>query len=186
MSMQFALKLVAIVIAGTCLTTCAHSSKPTVPIANQPLVALSQISATVKDGQFTIYAARNGKRSAIVKRTPEDVGEEHTASVVEVKGSGGRIFLAQMFISQGEDEFWRDISAWVIDAASDQVLWQGEGRFANSFDSCDRITDLPEVEMDATSVVVRIRNETIAYELEVEMECEASAPVLREVFRRRL
>jgi hypothetical protein len=184
--MVMQLGVVNIFIASICLTTCSKSDKPTVPIANQPSAAFSQISAMVKDGQFTIYAARNGKRSEIVKRTPEDAGDEHTASVAEVKGSGGRIFFAQMFVSQGADEFWRDISAWVIDAASDQVLWQGEGRFANSFDSCDRITDVPEVEMDGTSVVVRLRNETIAYELQVEMECEDSAPVLREVFRRRL
>jgi hypothetical protein len=175
----------ALVAAGlsTWLTGCSRSPQTVVPVINLA-TGLSRISATVynNDG-FAIYAARGGKSYQLLDLNL-DLREQHevTAAADEIQSSNGRMVLAQLSIADGP---YRQISAWLVDAANDKVLWQGEGS-SSGLGVCEELTNIPKAEMDGNSVVIRLHSATVVKESDVTAKCRASAPVIREVFRQPL
>lgn len=76
-----------------------------------------------------------------------------------VEGATNRLTLVQLFCENGEDEFSRDIEAWVADKDG-KVLWTGKGSFSNSFDECQTL-DVPSARVEAnTLIIVQTRGTT--------------------------
>jgi hypothetical protein len=80
--------------------------------------------------------------------------DDVSGEAMEVEGSDGRLFLAQLFSERGEDEFSREIHAWLIDASRREILWTGKATYQSSFGACEIWTDIPEPSFqDGTAII---------------------------------
>ncbi len=70
-----------------------------------------------------------------------------------VEGSEGRIVFVQLFFESGEDVFRREILAFAIDADLGEVIWDGDGRYDNSFGYCETV-DIPEPRVEEGVLII--------------------------------
>ncbi len=82
--------------------------------------------------------------------------DEVAGEAMEVEGSDGRLFLAQLFSQQGEDELSREIHAWLIDASRREILWTGKATYQNSFGACEIWTDIPEPSFQNGTAIIEL------------------------------
>ena len=71
----------------------------------------------------------------------------------EVEGGGGRVVFVQLFLEMGEDIFRREILAFAIDVEKNLVIWEGGGRYENSFGYCEAV-DIPEPRVEGMTLII--------------------------------
>jgi hypothetical protein len=172
--------VISVVVAATAaaVAACGGSQKSSSG-ASGPAKSPGVVTAIIEGepARFVVRVTRGEESKVLVDEpAPGDRFDSVTADVQEVKGTGGRVFLAQKLGEVGEDEFTREIEAWVIDAARDQVLWSGRGSYGNSFGECESL-DVPEPSFENGVLIVRIVKGVEKLEPETD-RCEA-VPIQR-------
>lgn len=157
-----------VLIAGSIMVACggaqtepapstAVASSPADLGENVPPLRPGEVTAVLEGdtAHFVIRITTEGDPRDLVD-VPVDVErwDQVRTLVSEVRGSGGRLVLVQLFGEVGEDEFTRDLRVWVIDRVQSEVIWSGQGSYSNSFGECERL-DVPEPVVEEGELVVR-------------------------------
>jgi hypothetical protein len=143
------LALALLVLAGCSGSTTSATGPATAPSGLPP--PPGTVKTAIYDNEF--HVSVDGQ---VLVRIPArlDDFDDVSGEVMEVEGSNGRLFLAQLFSEQGEDEFSREIHAWLIDASRREILWTGKATYQSSFGACEIWTDIPEPSFqDGTAII---------------------------------
>ena len=151
--------LLCVSVLMVCRGSTAAPATAAAPVA-APAVAPAgpgTVSAVIEGDppHFVVRVAHGGSTTSVVDiAAPVEQYDEVKAVTRVVDRSHGRVVLAQKFREVGDDEFSRDIQAWLIDAVHDKVLWTGTGVYSNSFGECESF-DVPEAIVEGNQLVVR-------------------------------